>query len=131
MRAAWAAAYIGIPYLYGGSSREGADCWGLVRLVQREVFGREIDDYPHGGGTLAKLSAEVQDAKPLVPVDKTGDPKPGDLVLLRIFGFPTHVGVVVGDGAMLHTLGKHAAVLEQYDGLRWSERIEGFYRVKA
>lgn len=33
----WAAEYIGIPYMQGCDTRQGADCWGLVRLVLREV----------------------------------------------------------------------------------------------
>ena len=35
----WWNKYVGIPYAPGMSSRDGCDCWGLVRLVYREEFG--------------------------------------------------------------------------------------------
>ena len=38
----WAAKYVGVPYLLGGDSLRGADCWGLVRLVLWQERGLEM-----------------------------------------------------------------------------------------
>ena len=35
--------FIGIPWIVGGSSHAGADCWGLVKMVYAEKFKVEIN----------------------------------------------------------------------------------------
>jgi len=131
MVARWASDYVGIPYKFGGDKRDGADCWGLARLIHREVFQHGIPDFPHDDADQNRLAEVVSWARPLAPVVKTDTPHPGDFVLLEIFGKPCHVGVVVGDGYMIHTLYKHDSALERYTGIRWSKRVEGYYRVCA
>lgn len=42
---AWASDYIGLPFADHGRTREGADCWGLVRLVYAEVFNLALPSY--------------------------------------------------------------------------------------
>lgn len=42
----WASNYIGIPYQIGGRDREGLDCWGLIRLIYKEVNGIILPNCP-------------------------------------------------------------------------------------
>lgn len=38
----WVGHYLNLPYKISGRCMDGLDDWGLVRLIQREQFGREI-----------------------------------------------------------------------------------------
>ena len=37
--------YVGLPWLDRGRTADGADCWGLVRLVLAGHFGVEVPSY--------------------------------------------------------------------------------------
>jgi cell wall-associated NlpC family hydrolase len=128
--APWVAGYIGLPYRFGGSTREGLDCWGLVRLVLAEQFGKALPEFPHEDADQHGLAGVVVTSLPLAPVDRIAQPEPGDLVLLRLLGVPCHIGIAVGEGYMLHTLYRHDSALERLAGSRWAPRIEGYYRVR-
>lgn len=128
---AWAAGYIGIPFLERGRDRSGCDCWGLVRLVLAERFGVELPSYAgdyetvKDHGRLADLVGRHEPA--WLRVDP-GPERPGDIVLLRLRGLPIHVGVVAARGWMLHIEPKVDSVLERFGGLEWRNRVLGIHR---
>jgi lipoprotein Spr len=126
----WVNNYIGIPYRFGGDTLDGADCWGLVRIILHNEYQKELPAYYHDGADRHGLWAIMDASLPTAPVDKISEPEPGDLVLLNIFGRPCHVGIVAGNGFMVHTLGGHDSALESYTGSKWAKRMEGFYRVR-
>ncbi|WP_370894557.1 C40 family peptidase [Janibacter sp. GXQ6167] len=75
--------YIGVPYVYGGSSPSGFDCSGFTSYVFAKV-----------GKSLPRTAAAQQSAARPV-----SNPQPGDLVF---FGAPAyHVGIYVGNGQMI------------------------------
>jgi cell wall-associated NlpC family hydrolase len=124
--------YIGIPYKFGGSDRNGVDCWGLVRLVYRERYGRELPAFEHNGLTEEECGLLVDHSKPLMNARRLDWPRLGDLVVMKIYGHPCHVGIVVGgpgERNLLHTLKGHDSVIDRYDGPTWQCRLDGFYRV--
>ncbi|HNU27161.1 MAG TPA: NlpC/P60 family protein [Planctomycetota bacterium] len=127
---AWAADYVGIPYRFGGDSRDGADCWGLARMILRERFGRDVPAFDHEDGSPHRLASVVESAMPTIGAERVERPEPGDLALLKLHGDPCHVGVVIGDGYMIHTLGRHDSALDRPEGPRWAPRLEGYYRVR-
>ncbi|GAA1174946.1 hypothetical protein GCM10009584_15390 [Ornithinimicrobium humiphilum] len=77
-----AAAYTGIPYVYGGATPAGFDCSGYTQFVFAQV-----------GISLPRTAAAQQASA--TPVS---NPQPGDLVF---FGYPAyHVGIYAGNGMM-------------------------------
>lgn len=139
MLPAWAALYVGLPYVEGGRARAGVDCWGLVALVQAEVFRRPVPAYdglqwPHGSPrSVTEAIGEFARQEAAVEYDQIPDGAEieGDIVLIRMRGQPLHVGVVLPGGMMLHTEEGSGSGIESYRGLMFGKRVLGFYRVKA
>lgn len=81
-----AQSYLGVPYVWGGTSPSGFDCSGFVQYV----FGNE-------GISLPRVSQSQQGVGVTVPKQYAN---PGDLVF---FGSPAyHVGIYMGDGKYIH-----------------------------
>jgi cell wall-associated NlpC family hydrolase len=81
-----AMSYIGVPYVWGGASRAGVDCSGLIMLAY-EAAGI---DFPHYSGSMYQDTERV----PLYDI------QPGDLLFYGPGG-DTHVAMYVGHGEMI------------------------------
>jgi cell wall-associated NlpC family hydrolase len=124
--------YVGIPFREHGRDRAGVDCWGVLWLTYREKFNIELPDYitqyddtndaVHLGGLIRRY----------LPIGwreiSVGKEKPGDGILLRVCGQPMHIGVVIGNGRMLHVHKGINVVIESYKSAIWKNRVIGFYR---
>jgi len=123
--------FIGIPYRDGGRDYTGADCWGLVWLYYRDELG--VDLPPLAGAyqndDRKRISQLTDETMPLVGARKVDVPIDGDIVLMRMRGMPTHVGVYVSPGMVLHTHRRTDSVIQRIDSLSLRSRIEGYYRV--
>lgn len=83
-----AAKYIGVPYVYGGTSPSGFDCSGLVYYAAKEA-----------GISLPRTSQAQSTLGSYVSVS---DLKAGDLVFWGGVGSAYHVGIYIGGGQYLH-----------------------------
>ena len=77
--------YLGVPYVWGGSSPSGFDCSGLVSYV----FAQIGVSLPHSSYAQFGIGTPVS----------IGELQPGDLVF---FTGASHVGIYIGGGQFIH-----------------------------
>lgn len=121
--------FIGVPFLNGGRTLAGADCWGLVRLIFAE-YGVTVPDYKVDCFASADIGATV-DRETRLTWDRITAPVAPCLITMCLdIDVPTmcnHLGVYVGDGYMIHTLNKIMSYKEKIDHPHYKRKIEGFY----
>lgn len=122
----WAADYVGIPYKNRGASVDGVDCYGLVRLIFQREYGVALPDLRYASAdSFLEAEGAVMQARP--DWHKVQYPVPGSILLLRFWGEPVHVAVVLDHEFMLHCLRGHHSAIERFNGPKWQHRIEGAY----
>jgi cell wall-associated NlpC family hydrolase len=102
-----AAQFLGVPYVWGGTSPGGFDCSGLVQYV-----------FARAGVSLPRVASDQQNVGASI---SRANLQPGDLVF---FGNPAHhVGIYVGDGTMIHA--PHTGSVVRYDSMDRSDFAGG------
>lgn len=102
--------YLGVKYVYGGSSPSGFDCSGLVQYVCRKngiSVSRSSREQFHNGVAVSRE-----------------DLQPGDLVFFQKNGTIHHVGIYVGGGQMIHAPQTGKTV--SYQSINTPGRISGY-----
>lgn len=124
--------YVGLPFKLGGRDRNGADCWGLTRLVLMEVYGVTLPSF----NVVDILDAQevallVDEFRPLLPIKEIPTPIEPSIVLMSYFGRSSHIGLYVGDDFVLHSdpMAKDLSKLDRLTSPRISARIAGYYSV--
>jgi cell wall-associated NlpC family hydrolase len=116
--------YIGVPYVYGGSSPEsGFDCSGFVQYV----YGQQGVDLPRTARQMAGAGIAVEPSAHALAV--------GDLMLFSHGGRISHVAIYAGNGRFIHSSSSGKGV--RYDDLdtrrgRWfADRMVAARRVSG
>lgn len=124
----WSNKYIGIPYKANGRDLDGVDCWGLAYLVYREQFNIELPSFSSNyvledRERIKELIARYEEGW-----EEITSPEEGTLVLFRIAGEPTHIGIAVSDTQFIHSREDCDVAVENFANFKWSKRIVGYYK---
>ncbi|NCU26489.1 hypothetical protein EOM86_07175 [Candidatus Nomurabacteria bacterium] len=107
--------YIGVNYEYHGRDiQKGVDCFGLVKAVLENEFGRNFPDWREGDEDLNGFK-------------KIDEPKIGCIALFKFAGVPAHIGIYIGEGRVLHVAPNETSVTERIDSRRLKDRLQGWY----
>lgn len=99
----------GVPHKWGGSSRRGVDCSGLVQSVFENEFRLSL---PRTTEEQVRLGRRVR--RPTLQA--------GDLVFFRHGRKKYHVGIYLSSGEFLHASSSSGVTVSPIDRSYWSER---------
>ncbi|WP_321991536.1 NlpC/P60 family protein [Marispirochaeta aestuarii] len=121
--------YIQIPYKDRGRDEQGVDCYGLVRLFYQNEYGIDLPELNYYSAELDNRQL-IDASKPTLKAEEVLDPEQGDIVLIALGMDPSHVGIYLDGGFVLHTSAHYGTCCERIDGWRLRNRIRGIYRVR-
>lgn len=100
--------WMGSPYKYGGHSRSGTDCSGMVMEIFISVYGVSL---PHSSVEMYEHCDAIE----------LGELRVGDLVFFSFVksGKISHVGIYIGDGRFAHATTRRGVMISHLD--------EGYY----
>jgi len=108
--------FLGVPYVFGGTSTSGFDCSGFVQHVFALL----------GIGLPRTADAQYDVGRPAV-----GGPRPGDLVFFDTYGGVSHVGIYLGRGKFVHASSSRGVTVSRLAESYWASRYVGARRLIA
>ena len=114
-----AESWIGVPYRYGGHSRKGTDCSGLVMEVYAAVYGKKLT---HNSADLHNKECRHIKEREL---------REGDLVFFRFSksGRINHVGIYLENGNFVHASSSRGVIISNLDEAYYRRGFVGAGRV--
>ena len=112
--------WLGTRYLYGGNTRDGIDCSGLVLAVYLKALDIK----------LPRTSAQQQQFCRTI---SKRDMRPGDLIFFTVRGGSNvgHVGIYVGDGNMIHASSSKGVIVTPISNDYFVRNFHSCGRVEA
>lgn len=99
----------GVPYRYGGMSKQGVDCSAYVYLAYKDIFGkllpRTTEEQSNLGKSVTKRNLRT-----------------GDLVFFKTGWSTRHVGVYLSEHRFLHASTSQGVMISSLDNSYWKQK---------
>jgi cell wall-associated NlpC family hydrolase len=122
---------IGIPFVFGGRTLAGLDCWGLCLEFYKQRGIEVVDPLEEYHDLFATPASNVFEKYRTPDWYLVADPSDGDLVCMAYnnAGVATHCGIYLHGGRLLHTLDKIGVAISSY--ARYQKFVTAIYRHKG
>lgn len=111
-----ASRYIGVPYVFGGTTPDGFDCSGFMRYV-----------YAKSGVYLPRMADEQYEVGQPVSYSRL---QPGDMVFFSTYEpGASHSGMYIGNGQFISATSSRGVKIDSMDSGYWGARYIGARRV--
>ena len=108
--------YIGVPYVFGGTSPYGFDCSGYVQYV----FAKAGISIPRTADVQYEFGTPIS----------TTDLVSGDLVFFSTYTYgASHVGIYLGDNNFIHASSSRGVTIDSLGSSYWSSHYIGARRI--
>ena len=123
--------YIGIPYVIGGESFDGADCYGIAKLYSKNELNKTLPTYMYSNldnEAVAEIAIKMARHSLGDAWTKVETPQHGDVITFRIMGLEIHCGIMINATEFLHSLKGRQSCIEDLSNINWKHRLTGVFR---
>lgn len=113
---------IGIPY-------EEMNCWDLVVRFYKEYLNIELRHYCDGTPSNRDSIQNLIYANVGEFEEVKGPKKLGDIILFKVRGIISHIGVLIDNSYFLHSIKGTGSALERIN--KWEKLVVGYYRIES
>lgn len=111
---------------YVGRDYEKYNCFDLVKEFYQNELGLTLSNYFEGEVVPNRKEIECLIKTNKGDFERVDVPQFGDIVVINLYGYSSHIGVCLDRIKFLHSMKKVGSCLDTLQ--RYSKMIEGFYR---
>jgi len=123
---------VGVPYLEGGRTLKGLDCWGVAMEVYRRL-GVDLPDLFPDGRSAQWVDVEWLD-RTFRRFTRLASPRFGCwLAFEGVDGYAVHAGIVIAEHPVqfIHAVRRAGVCVTRLERPPWQERLIGIYGYRS